>query len=80
MKQLPFKPSELTKKILETTNECFNDIGLDSTINEKDPGIYVNGEKVASIGMRIKKTIHTMELALTLKQIQQHLTLSTHAA
>ena len=55
LKQLPFKPSELTKKILETTNQCFHDIGLDSTINEKDPGIYVNGEKVASIGMRIKK-------------------------
>ena len=55
-------------------------LGLNSTINEKDPGIYVNGEKVASIGMRIKKTIHTMELVLTLKQIQQHLTLSTHAA
>ena len=55
LKQLPFKPSELTKKILETTNQCFHDIGLDSTINEKDPGIYVNSEKVASIGMRIKK-------------------------
>ena len=55
LKQLPFKPSELTKKILETTNQCFHDIGLDSTINERDPGIYVNGEKVASIGMRIKK-------------------------
>ena len=48
------KPSELTKKILASTSVAIEDLGLKNNISESDPGLYVNGEKLASIGMRIK--------------------------
>lgn len=55
MKKLPFQPTELTKKILETTSLVLSSYDLKHKINTHDPGVFVNNEKVASIGMRIKK-------------------------
>ena len=55
MKKLPFPPTELTKKILETTSLALSSYDLKHEINAHDPGIFLNNEKVASIGMRIKK-------------------------
>ena len=55
MKKLPFPPTELTKKILETTSLALSSYDLKHEINARDPGIFLNNEKVASIGMRIKK-------------------------
>ena len=55
MKKLPFPPTELTKKILETTSLGLSSYDLKHEINAHDPGIFLNNEKVASIGMRIKK-------------------------
>ena len=55
MKNLPFPPTELTKKILETTSMALASYDLKHNISARDPGIFINDEKVASIGMRIKK-------------------------
>ena len=55
MKKLPFPPTALTKKILETTSLALSSYDLKHEINAHDPGIFLNNEKVASIGMRIKK-------------------------
>tara|TARA_B100000963_G_scaffold192044_1_gene167128 strand:+ start:5018 stop:5617 length:600 start_codon:yes stop_codon:yes gene_type:complete len=54
LKKTPFKPSELTKKILVSTSDAILGLGLKNNISKSDPGLYVNGEKLASIGMRIK--------------------------
>ena len=55
MKKLPFPPTELTKKILETTSKALASYDLKHNISARDPGIFIDSEKVASIGMRIKK-------------------------
>jgi lipoyl(octanoyl) transferase len=55
MKGLPFSPTKLTSKILENALEVLESLGLKGNIQEKDPGIFIGGKKVASIGMRIKK-------------------------
>tara|TARA_Y200000002_G_scaffold236266_2_gene195150 strand:- start:1720 stop:2319 length:600 start_codon:yes stop_codon:yes gene_type:complete len=55
MKNLPFPPTELTKKILETTSMALASYDLKHNISACDPGIFINDQKVASIGMRIKK-------------------------
>lgn len=55
MKGLPFPPTKLTSKILENALEVLESLGLKGNIQEKDPGIFIEGKKVASIGMRIKK-------------------------
>ena len=55
MKKLPFQPTALTKKILETTSSILSTYDLTHKIDARDPGVFVNNEKVASIGMRIKK-------------------------
>ena len=57
MKKLPFQPTELTKKILETTSSVLSSYDLTHKIDVHDPGVFVNNEKVASIGMRIKKKL-----------------------
>ena len=55
MKNLPFSPTKLTSNILKNTLEVLESFGLKSNIQENDPGIFIDGKKVASIGMRIKK-------------------------
>ncbi|MDC3098696.1 lipoyl(octanoyl) transferase LipB [Gammaproteobacteria bacterium] len=55
MKNLPFPPTELTKKILETASMALASYDLKHNISARDPGIFINDQKVASIGMRIKK-------------------------
>ena len=55
MKKLPFSPTKLTSNILKNTLEVLEGFGLQSNIQENDPGIFIEGKKVASIGMRIKK-------------------------
>ena len=55
LKDLPFKPTDLTKNILQKTSETLNSYGLDNEINLKDPGIYLEKKKLASVGMRIRK-------------------------
>ncbi|MFL2487105.1 MAG: lipoyl(octanoyl) transferase LipB, partial [Gammaproteobacteria bacterium] len=55
MKKLPFSPTKLTSVILKNTLEVLEGFGLKSNIQENDPGIFIEGKKVASIGMRIKK-------------------------
>ena len=55
MKSLPFPPTKLTSRILQNTLEVIESLGLKSNIQENDPGIFIEGKKVASIGMRIKK-------------------------
>jgi len=55
LKSLPFPPSELTKNILKTVSGVLTDLDLGHQINNADPGIFISGKKVASIGMRIKK-------------------------
>jgi len=54
LKKTSFKPSEVTKTILTYTSNVLSELKLDHKINVDDPGIYVEGEKLASIGMRIK--------------------------
>ena len=53
LKYLPFKPTDLTRNILQTTSETLNSYSLENIINLKDPGIYINAKKLASVGMRI---------------------------
>jgi len=55
MKKLPFPPTQLTKKILETTSDALASQNLKHYISACDPGIFIDSQKVASIGMRIKK-------------------------
>ncbi len=55
LKDLPFKPTDLTKNILQKTSETLNSYGLDNEINLKDPGIYLEKKKLVSVGMRIRK-------------------------
>ncbi|MFL2487113.1 MAG: lipoyl(octanoyl) transferase LipB, partial [Gammaproteobacteria bacterium] len=55
MKKLPFSPTKLTSNLLKNTLEVLEGFGLKSNIQENDPGIFIEGKKVASIGMRIKK-------------------------
>tara|TARA_A100001234_G_scaffold155988_1_gene137531 strand:+ start:3881 stop:4480 length:600 start_codon:yes stop_codon:yes gene_type:complete len=55
LKYLPFKPTDLTRNILQTTSETLNSYSLENIINLKDPGIYINAKKLASVGMRIRK-------------------------
>tara|TARA_B100000131_G_C18075571_1_gene596213 strand:- start:27 stop:626 length:600 start_codon:yes stop_codon:yes gene_type:complete len=55
LKYLPFKPTDLTRNILQTTSETLNSYKLENIINLKDPGIYINAKKLASVGMRIRK-------------------------
>jgi lipoyl(octanoyl) transferase len=55
LKSLPFPPTKLTSKILENALQVLESLGLKGDIQEKDPGIFIEGKKVASIGMRIKK-------------------------
>ena len=55
LKYLPFKPTDLTRNILQTTSETLNSYNLENIISLKDPGIYINAKKLASVGMRIRK-------------------------
>ena len=55
LRYLPFKPTDLTRNILQTTSETLNSYKLENIINLKDPGIYINAKKLASVGMRIRK-------------------------
>ena len=55
LRYLPFKPTDLTRNILQTTSETLNSYSLENIINLKDPGIYINAKKLASVGMRIRK-------------------------
>ena len=54
MKKLPFPPTELTKKILETASSALASYDLKHNISARDPGIFIEKQHVASIGMRIK--------------------------
>lgn len=54
LKKMPFKPTDLTKKILNKTSQVFDSFDLGHDLNFTDPGIYIKEQKVASIGMRIK--------------------------
>ena len=67
MKNLPFPPTELTKKILETTSMALASYDLKHNISASDPGIFINDQKVASIGMRIKKNYSYHGLSINLK-------------
>ena len=67
MKKLPFQPTELTKKILETTSSVLSSYDLTHKIDAHDPGIFINNEKVASIGMRIKKNYSYHGLSINIK-------------
>ena len=67
MKNLPFPPTELTKKILETTSMALASYDLKHNISARDPGIFINDEKVASIGMRIKKNYSYHGLSINVK-------------
>ena len=40
LKDLPFKPTDLTKNVLQETSDTLNGYGLENEINLKDPGIY----------------------------------------
>ncbi len=40
---------------MQTTSETLNSYSLENIINLKDPGIYINAKKLASVGMRIRK-------------------------
>ncbi len=55
LKDVPFKPTDLTKNILVKTSEVLNGYGLKNEINLKDPGIYIEHKKLASVGMRIRR-------------------------
>ena len=67
MKNLPFPPTELTKKILETTSMALASYDLKHNISARDPGIFINDQKVASIGMRIKKNYSYHGLSINVK-------------
>ena len=67
MKKLPFPPTELTKKILETASLVLASYDLKHNISARDPGIFINNQKVASIGMRIKKNYSYHGLSINLK-------------
>ena len=55
LKDLPFKPTDLTKNVLQETSDTLNSYGLENEINLKDPGIYLGKKKLASVGMRIRR-------------------------
>ncbi len=55
VKDLPFKPTDLTKNVLQETSGTLNSYGLENEINLKDPGIYLGKKKLASVGMRIRR-------------------------
>ncbi len=55
LKDLPFKPTDLTKNVLQETSGTLNSYGLENEINLKDPGIYLGKKKLASVGMRIRR-------------------------
>ena len=55
LKDLPFKPTDLTKSVLQETSGTLNSYGLENEINLKDPGIYLGKKKLASVGMRIRR-------------------------
>ena len=55
LKDLPFKPTDLTKNVLQETSGTLNSYGLENEINLKDPGIYLGNKKLASVGMRIRR-------------------------
>ena len=57
LKEVSFKPTSLTSTILNSTSDTLWSFGLEHQINLKDPGIYINNKKVASIGMRIKNHV-----------------------
>lgn len=67
MKKLPFPPTELTKTILETASLVLASYDLKHNISARDPGIFINNQKVASIGMRIKKNYSYHGLSINLK-------------
>ena len=67
MKNLPFPPTELTKKILATTSMVLASYDLKHNISARDPGIFINDQKVASIGMRIKKNYSYHGLSINVK-------------
>ncbi len=55
LKDLPFKPTDLTKNVLQETSDTLDGYGLENGINLKDPGIYLDNKKLASVGMRIRR-------------------------
>jgi len=55
LKDVPFRPTDLTKNILQKSSDTLNQYGLANKINLEDPGIYVENKKLASVGMRIKR-------------------------
>ena len=67
MKKLPFPPTELTKKILETASSALASYDLKHNINARDPGIFIEKQKVASIGMRIKKNYSYHGLSINIE-------------
>jgi len=66
MKDLPFQPTKLTSNILKNTSDVLSALGLEAEISEKDPGIFIDKRKVASIGMRIKKNYSYHGLSINL--------------
>ncbi len=67
MKKLPFPPTELTKKILETASSALASYDLKHNIDARDPGIFIEKQKVASIGMRIKKNYSYHGLSINIE-------------
>ena len=55
LKDVPFRPTDLTKNVLKKTSDTLNGYGLENKIDLKDPGIYIKNKKLASVGMRIRR-------------------------
>ena len=55
LRDVPFRPTDLTKNVLQKTSDTLKGYGLENKINLEDPGIYLENKKLASVGMRIRR-------------------------
>lgn len=64
LKRRPYAIKELVSLIESSIIEYLNDCGVDSKRKAGAPGVYVNGEKIAALGVRVRKgcTYHGLAL------------------
>ena len=66
LKEVSFKPTNLTSTILNSTSDTLWSFGLEHQINLEDPGIYINNslnvpDKYKNIGIRIEDNVLVSE-------------------
>lgn len=70
IKERKIQAPKLVEKILKTIQEALSKIGVETRLDLKNPGLYMNKKKIVSFGMTIKQgiTLHGISININNKQ------------